>query len=220
MLRFISSNPHFFIVVSVAIVCKILALINYLRFKKEILFRYLLFYFASIMASFQSTINPYLNISNLIFSVFFTFDFIFFLSFTSKPLLNTYKFQNTKPFYLSLVLLIIYFIFYKNPLSIHFLTLIYSMLVLSLSIPFMKGFLLDTENNINVKEHEYWIISAFLICSIASFACSFMILFTEKSSKNIMYLLLFLTMYISWIIKYIMLLKSNLCLAKSIKFGV
>jgi hypothetical protein len=219
MLEFLISNPHFFIVIATASTCMFISLSLYIKERNLNLLRYLLFFCFSIITSLQTLLNHSIYLSNIILAIFFTYDFIFLLSFTEKILFSESKYYKSKYFIISILAIILYIIFYKNILAIQFISGFYSLITLSITIPFMRKYYKDNKNKILINEHQYWILSGFLINSLATFTCSIMIILSKDKSTNTMYLLLFLTMYISWVIKYLMIIKSNICLMKQIKFG-
>ena len=219
MLDFFLTNPHFVIVIGTAIICMCISFLVFLKERNPYLMRYVFFYCFSIITSLQSSINPSIYISNIILALFFTYDFIFLLSFTEKVLIKENKFYKSKYFIIAIISIVIYFFNFENLKAINFISGFYSFIILFITIPFMRKYIKDKENKISINEYQYWIVSGFFINSLATLTCSIMILFSKGNSTNTMYLLLFLTMYISWVIKYLMLIKSNLCLMKQIKFG-
>jgi len=220
MLDFFLSNPHFVIVISTAFTCIIISIFLYFKKRNNLLIKYSLFFFLSILTSLQSALNTSIYFSNLIFALFFSYDFLFLLSFTESIFTKNVRYYKSKYFMLTISIVLVYLFFYKNPKSIHYVSALYAFFTLYLIIPFMKKYSKDNNNKIQIDEFQYWILSGFLINGIATLTCSLMIIVsTNINTSNTVYLLLFLTMYISWVIKYLMLLKSNLCLMKQIKYG-
>jgi hypothetical protein len=220
MLDFFISNPHFAIVIFTAFICLMISFALCIKKGNHLLLRYVLFFCLSILTSLQSTLNTSIYLSNFIFVLFFSYDFLFLLSFTENIFTNNIKYYKSKYFIFIILTILIYLLYYKNTKAIHFVSAFYSLLTLFLTIPFLKKYSKDNNNKIKIEEYQFWIISGFLINSIATLTCTIMIINSNKiNSPNTVYLLLFLTMYLSWVIKYLMLIKSNLCLMKQIKYG-
>jgi hypothetical protein len=220
MLNFITSNPHFFLVISAAFICMIYCVINFIKYKKSILLGYIIFYLFSILSSTQSIYNfDKAYVSNLIFGLFFTFDFLFFYYYSKDIFTQNFKVFSRYLAYLSGLILFLFILNFPYPdKTVYFITSINSLFILILGLPVLIDIYKEIEVKSIIKEYQFWIVSGFLINSIATFVCS-TILFYSASSMNIINQLLYMTMYLSWIIKYLMILKSNLCLVKNIKSG-
>ena len=221
MLEFIINNPHFLIVVIIGILCITICSINLIKIKGFIFLEYVFFFFFSLSSSVQSVFNfERAFLSNLIFALFFTYDFYFFFSFCKEIFHEKIRSYSKIFLYLSGIILFIYLFNFPYPDKLlQLLTSLNSIFILILGIPVFYSFYKDTHNKIIIKEYQFWILSGFVINSIASFVSSTIMLSITKEKNNILSLLLYLTMYLSWIIKYFMILKSNLCLVKNTKYG-
>jgi hypothetical protein len=221
MVKFIIDNPHFLLVWTTALVSLLMSVVLYLKAKNPITLNYLIFFFISIVSSSQSVINvdnP--NLSNLIFSLFFTYDF-YFLFRTCKNIVIV-RYNKICYILLSISVISLFVFLIKFPysdLSIRILTIINSVCTLILCLPVVISLFKDRENKIEIDQYQFWIISGFMINGVASLISALLLTSNFATHNKVIYLLLFLTMYITWIVKYLMILKSNICIVKSFKLG-
>jgi hypothetical protein len=220
MIRFLIDNPHFSFLMGTAFICLTIALINYFKSLKLSLLQYVIFYAFSIISSTQSIFIENEHISNIILGIFFSYDLFFFFYFLkevlSKELINIRFIYKTISLF-SLLLFISINIFTDSSTKI--ISIVNSVIILLSSIPVFLKFYSDEENQVLIKDYEFWILSGYIINSLTTLIGSSIIVFSETSFKNIIYQILFITMYFSWGLKYLMILKSNSCKMKHIKYG-
>ncbi|MBU6158134.1 MAG: hypothetical protein KGP35_03790 [Bacteroidetes bacterium] len=203
-----------------AIICLIITLINYFKLLKLQLLLYVIFYSFSILSSTQSIFIKNENISNVILGLFFSFDIFFFSYFLknvlTKELINV-RFIYDKIGLISFLLFMFINIFTHSSTKI--ISIINSGIILIASLPVFLKFYSDDNDKVLIKDYEFWILSGYIINSITTLIGSTIIVIFDTSYKNIIYQLLFITMYVSWALKYLMILKSNSCKMKHIKYG-
>ncbi len=197
-------------IICLAFVVK-LALINHRLF-----FKYVIYYIISLAASIQSYLLDR-QLSQIIISIFLGYDLIFFLWELKKfKLLIRKKKEIIFTIITSLCILILtLIIFHTNEKITGIFSIYNSIVIIIFSFQILVKIFKNNDIKEEITESQFWLISAFYLCSIASIWADMLMLFFSLQIESYV-LMISVFFFITWAVKYSLLLKSAICLRQSI----
>lgn len=209
-------NLLFNLVVISAIICFLITCFR-IAWKRDVsLLPFAFFYLLSASVSGATIFNnpgeEATKIQKTFVYLFYTFDFLFFLLFTR----NFIRIEKLK---LNILFLITLFsipivLYFENRFLIiqkYYYDICYQFIIVSLTIPIILRLYKDEESKIIKTPFEFWFISAFFFYSFSTLIPLILSILGVGGGETLILAFCYATIYLAWIIKYYLLLKSVLC---------
>ena len=203
----------FNLVVLSALICCLLTLVQIIRKKNYSLVPFVIFYLFSAFVSLSSSFESNKSLIEIRIFSFYTFDILFFLYYFKE----IYPLQKRQAHIIFVIIAIVFIcvIIEINKIKFNYneiYEIVYELIILFFLLPKIRTLFKDRNNQIEVSQFELWFAGAFFIYNLTTLPASFLLLFFKAIKQpSVIPVSCYLIIYLSWIIKYYVLLKSILC---------
>lgn len=206
----------FLMLIGSALFCSVLSGFFSIKKRRADLLFFFIYFLASAFASLSNLFLPSYIDTQISVMLFYTFDFIFFLWHIEKiP-----YYSNQRKIILLLRILsplfcfLVIFLGGSSSLEENYVILIFNILLLIFTFSFFYSILKEEEKTIAINQYEFWFCASFFVFNVSTIAGNIIFLPDGGNNEGLFSVIIYGLTYISWIIKYFMLLKSALCKIK------
>lgn len=176
-----------------------------------------IYFFSSALVSLTNSILPSYAHTSIPIMLFYTLDFVFCLYHIAK--ISYYSKQKKTISFLCILsplfcFLVIFFVG-SGVIEENYVILTFNILLLIFTSPFFFSILKEEKTTIDITQYEFWFCASFFFFNIATISGNIIFLPDGGSSYGLFSAIIYGITYVSWIIKYFMLLKSALCKIKT-----